>query len=144
MIEKPPRSGRAARNRVNESRADFSVEDEAVAQPSVPLHHRERQSEAKVEHLTRQTVIFLLLYVPHVANQERTKQKKSLRVLRADLFQLVLAGSPSTFAEAVDRVVDIVESLLDAQTRVKPIDRRGFHPVPEGMYSFQLPQTSQQ
>ncbi|KZV18487.1 hypothetical protein F511_18939 [Dorcoceras hygrometricum] len=43
----PPRRGRAARQRVNESRADVSVEDEAVAQPSVPLRHQERQTEAE-------------------------------------------------------------------------------------------------
>ncbi|KZV28258.1 hypothetical protein F511_02128 [Dorcoceras hygrometricum] len=59
----------------------------------------------------------LLSYVPHVANQEMTKRNKFLRGLSPDLFRIVLAGSPATYAEAVDRVVDIEESLLEAQNQ---------------------------
>ncbi|KZV40360.1 hypothetical protein F511_01682 [Dorcoceras hygrometricum] len=55
-----------------------------------------------------------------------------------------IAGSPATYAEAVDSAVDIDESLLEVQNPVQPIDGRSFQPVPEGMQSFQPPQTSQQ
>ncbi|KZV48584.1 hypothetical protein F511_22254, partial [Dorcoceras hygrometricum] len=86
----------------------------------------------------------LLPYVPHIANQERTKRNKFLKGLRPELFYLVLAGSPSSYADAVYKAVDIEESLLDAQTQVQLIAGRGFHPSPEWMYAFQPPQTSQQ
>ncbi|KZV43315.1 hypothetical protein F511_33413 [Dorcoceras hygrometricum] len=57
---------------------------------------------------------------------------------------MVLAGYPVTYAEAVDRAVDIEESLLEAQNQVQPTVGRTFQPVPEVMPSFQPPQTSQQ
>ncbi|KZV50353.1 hypothetical protein F511_10693 [Dorcoceras hygrometricum] len=74
-----------------------------------------------------------LLALTKVANQERTKRNKFLKGLRPYLFHLVLAGSPLTYANVVDRTVDIEESLLEAQTQVYPIARRGFHPVPEAL-----------
>ncbi|KZV18119.1 hypothetical protein F511_28619 [Dorcoceras hygrometricum] len=85
----------------------------------------------------------LLSYVPHVANQERTKRNKFLRGLRPDLFRMVFAGSPATYAEAVDMAMDIEESLLEAQNQVQTIAERSFQPVPEGMHPFQPPQMSQ-
>ncbi|KZV37519.1 hypothetical protein F511_09686 [Dorcoceras hygrometricum] len=42
----------------------------------------------------------LLVYVPHVANQERTNRNKFLKGLRPDLYRMVLSGSPVTFMEA--------------------------------------------
>ncbi|KZV31935.1 hypothetical protein F511_13374 [Dorcoceras hygrometricum] len=71
----------------------------------------------------------VLMYVPHVANQERTKRNKFLRGLRPELFHMVLAGSPATYAEAVDRAVDIEESLLEAQNQVQPTAGRTFQPA---------------
>ncbi|KZV42355.1 hypothetical protein F511_17844 [Dorcoceras hygrometricum] len=64
------------------------------------------QGNLKVAEYARQ-FSSLLSYAPHVANQEWTKQSRFLRGLRPDLFQLVLAGSPSNYAEAVDRTIDI-------------------------------------
>ncbi|KZV40166.1 hypothetical protein F511_29710 [Dorcoceras hygrometricum] len=75
---------------------------------------------------------------------ERTKRKKFLRGLRPELFRMVLAGSPVTYAEAVDRAVDIEESLMEVQNQVQPIAGRSFQPVPEAMPSFQYPQVPQQ
>ncbi|KZV52566.1 hypothetical protein F511_26793 [Dorcoceras hygrometricum] len=57
---------------------------------------------------------------------------------------MVLAGSPATYAEAVDRAVDIEESFLEAQNQVQLTAGYTFQSVPEAMPSFQPPQTSQQ
>ncbi|KZV57733.1 hypothetical protein F511_21784 [Dorcoceras hygrometricum] len=61
-----------------------------------------KQGNIKVAENSRQFSL-LLMYVPHVANQERTKRNKFLKGLRPDLFRMVLSGSPATYAEAVDR-----------------------------------------
>ncbi|KZV30424.1 hypothetical protein F511_13008 [Dorcoceras hygrometricum] len=55
---------------------------------------------------------------------------------------LVLAGSPATYAEVVDRAVDIEESLLEAQNQVQPTAGRTFQPVLEVTQQFQPPQGS--
>ncbi|KZV37514.1 hypothetical protein F511_09681, partial [Dorcoceras hygrometricum] len=86
----------------------------------------------------------LLAYVPHVVGQERTKRNKFIKGLRPELFQLVLAGAPLTYAEAVNRADDIEESLLDAPTQVPMAIGRGYLHAPEGRHSSQYPQTSQQ
>ncbi|KZV22947.1 hypothetical protein F511_13017 [Dorcoceras hygrometricum] len=57
---------------------------------------------------------------------------------------MVLAGSPTTYAEAVDRAVDIEESVMEVQNQVQPIAGCSFQPVPEAMPSFQYPQVPQQ
>ncbi|KZV40442.1 hypothetical protein F511_41440 [Dorcoceras hygrometricum] len=57
---------------------------------------------------------------------------------------MVLAGSPATYAEAVDRAVDIEESLLEASNQIQPTAGRTFQPVIEVMQPFQPPHTSQQ
>ncbi|KZV17278.1 hypothetical protein F511_19299 [Dorcoceras hygrometricum] len=100
-----------------------------------------KQGNMRVAEYARQ-FSSLLSYVRHVANQEGTKRNKFLRGLRPDLFRMVLAGSPVTYAEVVDRAVDIEESLLEAQNQVQSIVGRSFQPVPEGTHSFQPPQTS--
>ncbi|KZV42353.1 hypothetical protein F511_17842 [Dorcoceras hygrometricum] len=86
----------------------------------------------------------LLIYVPHVGNQERTNRNKFLKGLRPDLFWVMLSGSPATYAEAVDRAVDIEESLLEAQAPVQPSVGRTFQPVQDVSQLFQSPQGSQQ
>ncbi|KZV30830.1 hypothetical protein F511_35909 [Dorcoceras hygrometricum] len=55
---------------------------------------------------------------------------------------MVLSGSHATYAEDVDRTVDIEESLLEAQAPVQP--RRSFQPVQVVSQSFQSPQGSHQ
>ncbi|KZV27839.1 hypothetical protein F511_38330 [Dorcoceras hygrometricum] len=86
----------------------------------------------------------LLVYVPHVANQERTKRNKFLKGLRPDLYQMVLSGSPATYIEAVNNAVDIEESLMEADAPVQPTSGRDFQPAQEVLQSFQSPQGSQQ
>ncbi|KZV38438.1 hypothetical protein F511_37736 [Dorcoceras hygrometricum] len=86
----------------------------------------------------------LLSYLPHVSNQERTKRNKFLRGLRPELFRMVLAGSPATYAEAMDRAVDIEESVLEAQNQVQPTAGCVFQPVLEVAKPFQPPHPSQQ
>ncbi|KZV20776.1 hypothetical protein F511_04134 [Dorcoceras hygrometricum] len=72
-----------------------------------------KQGDMKVAEYARQ-FSSLLMYVSYVSNQERTKRNKFLKGLRPDLFQMVLSSSPTTYAEAVDRAVDIEEGLLEA------------------------------
>ncbi|KZV22194.1 hypothetical protein F511_23488 [Dorcoceras hygrometricum] len=50
-----------------------------------------KQGNMKVAEYARQ-FSSLLMYVPHVANQERTKRNKFLKGLRPDLFRMVLSG----------------------------------------------------
>ncbi|KZV32258.1 hypothetical protein F511_26562, partial [Dorcoceras hygrometricum] len=102
-----------------------------------------KQGNMKVSEYARQ-ISSLLMYVPHVANQERTKRNKFMKGLRPDLFRMVLSGSPATYAEAMDRAVDIEESLLEAQAPVQPLVRRTFQPVQDVSQSFQSPLGSQQ
>ncbi|KZV28251.1 hypothetical protein F511_02121 [Dorcoceras hygrometricum] len=102
-----------------------------------------KQGNLRVAEYARQ-FSSLLSYVPHVANQERTKRNTFLRGLRPVFIRMVLAGSPATYDEAVDRAVDIEESMLEAQTQVQPTYGRTFQPLPEAMPSFQPPQTLQQ
>ncbi|KZV28255.1 hypothetical protein F511_02125 [Dorcoceras hygrometricum] len=102
-----------------------------------------KQGNKKVAEYARQ-FSSLLMYVPHVANQERTKRNKFLKGLRPDLFRMVLYVSPVTYAEAVDRAADIEESLLEAQAPVQPSVGRSFQPVQYVSQSFQSPQGSQQ
>ncbi|KZV38618.1 hypothetical protein F511_01170 [Dorcoceras hygrometricum] len=117
--------------------------------PESYLNNRERefdnlkQGNLKVAEYARQ-FSSLLAYVPHFASQERTKRNKFIKGLRPELFQLVLAGAPSTYAEAVNRAVDIEESLLDAPMQVRMTVGRGYLPAPEVTHSSQPPPTSQQ
>ncbi|KZV24573.1 hypothetical protein F511_10214 [Dorcoceras hygrometricum] len=102
-----------------------------------------KQGSLRVSEYDRQ-FSSLLSYVPHIANQERTDRNKFLRGLRPELFLMVLASSPATYDEAVDRAVHIEETLMEAQNLVQPIARRSFKPMPETMPSFQSPQVPQQ
>ncbi|KZV18510.1 hypothetical protein F511_10260 [Dorcoceras hygrometricum] len=86
----------------------------------------------------------ILVYMPHVANQERTKWNKFLKGLRPDLYRMVLSGSPATFMEAVNNVVDIEESLMDPEAPVHQTTGRDSQPVQEVSQSYQSPQGSQQ
>ncbi|KZV30998.1 hypothetical protein F511_31735 [Dorcoceras hygrometricum] len=105
-------------------------------------HEREfdnlKQGNLKVAEYARQ-FSSLLAYVPHVASQERMKRNKFIKGLRPELFQLVLAGAPSMYAETVNQAVDIEESLLDASTQVPTTVGRGYLPAPEGTHSSQSP-----
>ncbi|KZV40362.1 hypothetical protein F511_01684 [Dorcoceras hygrometricum] len=71
--------------------------------PESYFNNRERefdnlkQGNLKVAEYARQ-FSSLLAYVPHVASQERTKRNKFIKGLKPELFQLVLAGAPSTYA----------------------------------------------
>ncbi|KZV25592.1 hypothetical protein F511_20946, partial [Dorcoceras hygrometricum] len=89
-----------------------------------------KQGNLRVDEYARQ-FSSLLSYVPHVANQERTKRNNFLRGLKPELFRMVLVGSPATYAEAVDRAVDIEESLMEVHNQVQPIAGRSFQPVPK-------------
>ncbi|KZV18929.1 hypothetical protein F511_17835 [Dorcoceras hygrometricum] len=97
-----------------------------------------KQGNMKVAEFSRQ-FSSLLMYVPHVSNQERTKRNKFLKGLRPDLFRMVLYGSLATYAEAVGRAVDIEESLLEAHAPVQPSVGRTFQPVQDVSQLFQSP-----
>ncbi|KZV30702.1 hypothetical protein F511_06960 [Dorcoceras hygrometricum] len=86
----------------------------------------------------------LLVYMPAVANQERTKRNKFLKGLRHDLYQMVLSGSPVTFMDAVNNAVDIEESLMDPEAPVHQTTARASQPAQAVSQSYQSPQGSQQ
>ncbi|KZV40354.1 hypothetical protein F511_01676 [Dorcoceras hygrometricum] len=86
----------------------------------------------------------LLVYMPAVANQDRTKRNKFLKGLRPDLYRMVLSGSPATFMEAVNNAVDIDESLMDAEAPVHQTTARASQPAQAVSQSYQSPQGSQQ
>ncbi|KZV57452.1 hypothetical protein F511_29233 [Dorcoceras hygrometricum] len=86
----------------------------------------------------------LLVYVPHVSNQKRTKRNKFLKGLRPDLYQMVLSGSPATYIDAVNRAVDIEESLMEVETPIQPTTGRTYQPVQDASQYFYSPQGSQQ
>ncbi|KZV22945.1 hypothetical protein F511_13015 [Dorcoceras hygrometricum] len=86
----------------------------------------------------------LLVYMPTVANQERTKRNKFLKGLRPDLYRMVLSGSPATFMDAVNNAVDIEESLMDPEAPVHQTTARASQPAQAVSQSYQSPQGSQQ
>ncbi|KZV44262.1 hypothetical protein F511_10381, partial [Dorcoceras hygrometricum] len=49
----------------------------------------------------------LLAYVPHVSGRERAKRNKFLEGPNEELYSLVLAGSATSYADAVDKAMDI-------------------------------------
>ncbi|KZV13892.1 hypothetical protein F511_44864 [Dorcoceras hygrometricum] len=62
----------------------------------------------------------LLAYVPHVSGRERAKRNLFLEGLNEDLYSLVLASSPTSYAGAVDKAMDIEEGLWNHRSRVHP------------------------
>ncbi|KZV44282.1 hypothetical protein F511_10401 [Dorcoceras hygrometricum] len=86
----------------------------------------------------------LLVYMPHVANKERTKMNKFLKGLRLDLYRMVLSGSPATFMEALNNAVYIEESLMDPDAPVQQTTGRAPQPVQAASQSYQSPHGSQQ
>ncbi|KZV45503.1 hypothetical protein F511_08006 [Dorcoceras hygrometricum] len=102
-----------------------------------------KQGNMRVAEYARQFST-LLVYMPHVANQERTKRNKFLKGLRPDLYRMVLSVSPTTFMEAVDNAVDIEESLMDPEAPVQQTTGRAPQPVHAVSQSYQSPQGSQQ
>ncbi|KZV28304.1 hypothetical protein F511_26901 [Dorcoceras hygrometricum] len=84
----------------------------------------------------------LLSYAPHIAGHERAKRNKFLEGLRSDLYPLVLGSSSMTYADVVNRAVEIEKGLLNRQSQVQQQATQGFHPMPQGTYSSQPPQMS--
>ncbi|KZV28217.1 hypothetical protein F511_02087 [Dorcoceras hygrometricum] len=80
----------------------------------------------------------LLVYVPHVANQKRTKRNKFLKGLRPDLYRMVLSGSPATYIDVVNRAVDIEESLMEVEAPIHPTTECTYQPVQDASQSFYL------
>ncbi|KZV45844.1 hypothetical protein F511_32525 [Dorcoceras hygrometricum] len=60
----------------------------------------------------------LLDYVPHVSGRQRAKRNRFLEGLNEDLYSLVLASSPTSYADAVDKAMDIEEGLRNRRSRV--------------------------
>ncbi|KZV17264.1 hypothetical protein F511_19285 [Dorcoceras hygrometricum] len=86
----------------------------------------------------------LLAYVPHVSGLERAKRNKFLEGLNKDLYSLVLAGSPTSYADVVDKAMDIEEGLRNRRSRVQPQAAQGTRPNVPGVQPPQFPQSSQQ
>ncbi|KZV48695.1 hypothetical protein F511_16894 [Dorcoceras hygrometricum] len=72
------------------------------------------------------------------------KDIEFMKWLRPDLYRMVLSGSPGTFMEAVNNVVDIEESLMDTDAPVQQTTGRASRPVQAVSQSYQSPQGSQQ
>ncbi|KZV44899.1 hypothetical protein F511_17878 [Dorcoceras hygrometricum] len=85
----------------------------------------------------------LLVYVPHVAGREKAKRNKYLEGLNEELYSFVLAGSPASYAEAVDWAIDIEEGLQNRRSRVRPQGVQGSRPVVLGVQPSQSVQSSQ-
>ncbi|KZV48583.1 hypothetical protein F511_22253 [Dorcoceras hygrometricum] len=62
----------------------------------------------------------LLAYVPHVSGRERAKRNKFLEGLNEELYSLVLVGSPMSYADAMDKAMDIEEVLQNRRSCVRP------------------------
>ncbi|KZV39091.1 ABC transporter C family member 13 [Dorcoceras hygrometricum] len=86
----------------------------------------------------------LLAYVPHVSGRERSKRNLFLEGLNEDLYSLVLQSSPTSYADAVDKTMDIEEGLRNHRSPVQPQAVQGTHPNTLGVQPPQFPQSSQQ
>ncbi|KZV29796.1 hypothetical protein F511_13875, partial [Dorcoceras hygrometricum] len=84
----------------------------------------------------------LLAYVPHVSGHERAKRNKFLEGLNEELYSLVLAGSPTSYVDAVDKAMDIEEGLQNSRSRVRPQVVQGNHPMVSGLQPTQSVQSS--
>ncbi|KZV40372.1 hypothetical protein F511_01694 [Dorcoceras hygrometricum] len=85
----------------------------------------------------------LLAYVPHVAGREKAKRNKFTEGLNEELYLFVLAVSPASYAEAVDRAIDIEEGLQNRRSRVSPQGVQVSRPVVQGVQPSQSVQSSQ-
>ncbi|KZV18329.1 DNA/RNA polymerase superfamily protein, partial [Dorcoceras hygrometricum] len=86
---------------------------------------------------------YLLSYVPHVSGRERVKRNRFLEGLNKYLYSLVLASSPTSYADAVDKAMDIEEGLRNRRSRVQPQAAQGSRPNAPGVQPPQFPQSSQ-
>ncbi|KZV31885.1 hypothetical protein F511_20595 [Dorcoceras hygrometricum] len=82
----------------------------------------------------------LLAYVQHVSVRERSKRNKFLEGLNEDLYSLVLASLPTSYAEAVDRDLDIEEGLKNRRSCVWPQVVQGNRPMVSGVQPSQSSQ----
>ncbi|KZV54401.1 hypothetical protein F511_28838 [Dorcoceras hygrometricum] len=84
-----------------------------------------------------------LAYVPHVSGREKAKRNKFLEGLNEDLYSCVMAGSPASYAEAMDRAIDIEEGLQNRRSSVWPKVVQGNRPMVSGVQPSQSVQSSQ-
>ncbi|KZV37056.1 hypothetical protein F511_05296 [Dorcoceras hygrometricum] len=81
----------------------------------------------------------LLAYVPHVSDREREKRNRFMEGLNEDLYSLVLASSPTSYADDVDKAMDIEEGLRNRKSRVQPPAMQGSRPNVPGAQPPQFP-----
>ncbi|KZV47802.1 hypothetical protein F511_39981, partial [Dorcoceras hygrometricum] len=86
----------------------------------------------------------ILAYVPHVSGRDRVKRNRFLEGLNEDLYSLLLASSPTSYADAVDKDMDIEEGLQNLRSLVRPQVAQGNRPNVQGAQSTQPSQSSQQ
>ncbi|KZV33020.1 hypothetical protein F511_03286 [Dorcoceras hygrometricum] len=79
----------------------------------------------------------LLTYVPHIASSEKGKLKKFLEGLNYHLRPFVLSGSPLTYAEAVEKAIEIDLGLRHDPT--PPISGGPYGPMSIPYYPPQQP-----
>ncbi|KZV37433.1 hypothetical protein F511_12451 [Dorcoceras hygrometricum] len=82
--------------------------------------------------------------VPHASGRERAKRNRFLEGLNEDLYFLVLASSPTSYADAVDKTMHIEEGLRNRRSRVQPQAAQGARPNVQGAQPPQFSQSSQQ
>ncbi|KZV57823.1 hypothetical protein F511_24962, partial [Dorcoceras hygrometricum] len=85
----------------------------------------------------------LLAYVPHLSGRERAKRNGFLDGLNEDLYSLVLTSSPTSYADAVDKAMDIEEGLQNRRSRVRLQVSQGTLPIVQGVQPSQSSQSSQ-
>ncbi|KZV57418.1 hypothetical protein F511_04855 [Dorcoceras hygrometricum] len=79
----------------------------------------------------------------YISGREKAKRNKFLEGLNEELYSFVLAGSPASYAEAVDRAIDIEEGLQNRRSRVRPQVVQGNHPMVPVVQPSQSVQSSQ-
>ncbi|XP_073307152.1 uncharacterized protein [Primulina huaijiensis] len=105
--------------------------------------HRLVQGNMSVEEYARQ-LSALLTYVTHVAVSEKGKISKFLEGLDFQIHAMVMAGSPTTYAEAVDKAIGIEAGLRRGkQPHAPPIPSGGSY-FSAGTPSFSSQQSYQQ
>ncbi|XP_075506788.1 uncharacterized protein LOC142543424 [Primulina tabacum] len=105
--------------------------------------HRLVQGNMSVEEYARQ-LSALLTYVPHVAVSEKGKISKFLEGLDYQIHAMVMVGSPTTYAEAVDKAIGIEAGLKRGRQPQAPQMPSGGSFFSAGTPSFPSQQSYQQ
>ncbi|KZV58060.1 hypothetical protein F511_42595 [Dorcoceras hygrometricum] len=129
----PPRRRGRGRGQVQEE-SEGQIEE---VQRSVPRRGRDRQIDLEVDEGAR--VLRPVSVISIIWSRERAKRTRFLE----ELYSLVLASSPNSYAEAVDSAINIEEGLRNRRSRGRPQVAQSSHPLVQRAQPFQSVQSSQ-